>query len=102
MVFSFLQCSDNLELVVFFHLDFGGIELRQWWQNLAKFKPGLCHHCPFSPKVPTVAKSGMTVTMSSGKSFDHQLALALQADMVCHSLANVSLTWTCHHYYEFR
>ena len=77
MVFSFLRCSDNLEFVVFFCLDFGGIKLRQWWQNLAKFEPGLCHHRPFSPKAPTVAKNGATVTMSSGKSFDHQLALAL-------------------------
>ena len=95
MVFSFLRCSDNLEFVIFFRLDFGGIELRQWWQNLAKFEPGLCHHCPFSPKVPTVAKNGATVTMSSGKSFDHQLALALQADVVCRSLADVSLSLAC-------
>ena len=91
MVFSFLRCSDNLEFVVFFRLDFGGIELRQWWQNLAKFKPGLCHHCPFSLKAPTVAKNGATVTMSSGKSFNCQLALALRADVVCHLLADASL-----------
>ena len=95
MVFSFLQCSDNLEFVIFFRLDFGGIELRQWWQNLAKFEPGLCHHRPFSLKVPTVAKNGATVTMSSGKSFDCQLALALQADVVCHLLTNASLLLAC-------
>ena len=76
--------------------------MRQWWQNLAKFEPGLCHHHPFSPKAPTVAKNGATVTMSSGKSFNRQLALALQADVVCCLLANMSLTQTCHCYYEFR
>ena len=55
---------------------------------MAKFKLGLCHHCPFSPMVPTVAKNGVTVTMNSGKPFNHQLALALQADV---SLTDLSL-----------
>ena len=91
----FYDAQTIWNLLYFFRLDFGGIKLRQWWQNLAKFEPGLCHHCPFSLKAPTVAKNGATVTMSSGKSFDHQLALALQADMVCCLLANTSLLLTC-------
>jgi hypothetical protein len=37
---------------------------------------------------PTVAKNGATVTMSSGKSFDRQLALDLRADA---SLTGLSL-----------
>ena len=59
------------------------------WQNLAKFELGLCHHCPFSLMVPTATKNGVTVIMSSGKSFDRQLALALHADM---SLTGLLLT----------
>ena len=59
---------------------------------MAKFELGLCHHCPFSLMAPTVAKNGVTVTMKSGKPFNHQLALALQADA---SLTDLLLTHQC-------
>ena len=70
---SFLQCSDNPKFVIFLEALSCGSGGRIWLSlNLASATIALSLWM-----APTVTKNGATVTMSSGKSFDHQLALAL-------------------------
>ena len=72
-IFSFGFWRHQVQAVV---VEFG--QVRTW--TLPPLQLGLCHHHPFSPMAPTVAKNGKTVTMSSGKSPNHQSVSILQAD----------------------